>query len=64
MDDERVARLAEVLIACHGINAETVARKHANRCLRRKEPEWAAHWREVSGQIARCAPNSCAAAIG
>jgi hypothetical protein len=53
MDDERVARLAEILIACHGISAENVARNHANRCRRRNEPEWAARWREVAGQIAK-----------
>jgi hypothetical protein len=41
------------MLACHGAEAESAARKRANRCLRRKEPEWAALWREVADRIAR-----------
>lgn len=43
----------EVMAACHGVDAESAARKRANRCLRRKEPEWAAAWREVADRLAR-----------
>jgi hypothetical protein len=41
------------MLACHGDDAESAARKRANRCLRRKEPEWAALWREVADRIAK-----------
>jgi hypothetical protein len=41
------------MLACHGAEAESAARKRANRCTRRKEPEWAAAWREVADRIAR-----------
>lgn len=43
----------EVMAACHGPGAETAARKRANRCLRRKEPEWAALWCEVADRLAQ-----------
>ena len=42
-----------VMLACHRAKAEDVVRKRAARCLRRKEPEWAALWREVAERIAR-----------
>jgi hypothetical protein len=42
-----------VMLACHGAEAEGMARKHAKRCLRRKEPDWAALWHEVAVRIAR-----------
>jgi hypothetical protein len=45
--------MIEVMIACHGDDAEIAARKRANRCLRRKEAEWAALWREVADRIAQ-----------
>ncbi len=53
MDKGRIAQLAGILIACHGTDAEDAARQRANRCLRRKEPEWAALWREVTTHIAK-----------
>jgi hypothetical protein len=56
MDEQRIQQMIEVMLACHGADAESAARKRANRCLRRKEPEWAALWREVADRIARGAP--------
>jgi len=53
MDDQHIQQMIEVMLACHGAEAETAARKRANRCLRRKEPEWAAMWSEVADRIAR-----------
>jgi len=53
MDDQHIQQMIEVMLACHGAEAEIAARKRANRCLRRKEPEWAAMWREVADRIAR-----------
>lgn len=52
MDDAHIANMIEVMITCHGDQAEIAARKRANRCLRRKEAEWAALWREVADRIA------------
>ena len=53
MDEDRLQQMIEVMLACHGADAESAARKRANRCLRRKEPDWAALWREVADRIAR-----------
>ena len=53
MDEQHIRQMIEVMQACHGAEAESAARKRANRCLRRKEPEWAALWREVAERIAR-----------
>jgi hypothetical protein len=53
MDEKHLQQMIEVMLACHGADAESAARKRANRCLRRKEPEWAAMWREVADRIAR-----------
>jgi hypothetical protein len=53
MDDQHIQQMIEVMLACHGAEAEIAARKRANRCLRRKEPEWAAMWREVADRIGR-----------
>ena len=48
----RIAQVANILIACHGLNAENAARLRQKRCARRGEPEWAALWRDVAGWIA------------
>jgi phage baseplate assembly protein gpV len=53
MDEQHIQQMIEVMLACHGAEADSAARKRANRCLRRKEPEWAAMWREVADRIAR-----------
>jgi hypothetical protein len=53
MDEAHINKMMEVMLACHGDDAESAARKRANRCLRRKEPEWAALWREVADHIAK-----------
>jgi hypothetical protein len=53
MDEQHIEQMIEVMLSCHGAEAESAARKRANRCLRRKEPEWAAMWREVADRIAR-----------
>lgn len=53
MDEQRIRQMIEIMLACHGAEAETNALKRANRCLRRMEPEWAALWREVPDRIAR-----------
>jgi hypothetical protein len=53
MDEQHIQQMLAVMLACHGADAESAARKRANRCLRRKEPEWAALWREVAERIAR-----------
>ena len=53
MDEAHIQKMIEVMQACHGADAESAARKRANRCLRRKEPEWAALWREVADRIAQ-----------
>lgn len=52
MDEAKIAKMIEIMLACHGADAEAAARKRANRCLRRKEPEWAALWREVADRLA------------
>jgi hypothetical protein len=52
MDEQHIQQMIEVMLACHGAEAESAARKRANRCTRRKEPEWAAAWREVADRIA------------
>jgi hypothetical protein len=61
MDEVHLSKMIEVMIACHGDDAEIAARKRANRCLRRREAEWAALWREVADRIAQtrasAAPN-------
>jgi hypothetical protein len=53
MDEAHIQRMIEVMVACHGADAEAAALKRANRCLRRKEAGWAALWREVADRIAR-----------
>ena len=53
MDQAHVETMIEIMIACHGDDAETAARKRANRCQRRKELEWATLWREVADRIAQ-----------
>ena len=53
MDEAHIKKMIEIMIACHGDDAETAARKRANRCPRRKEAEWAALWREVADRIAQ-----------
>ena len=53
MDESHIQKMIEVMLACHGADAENAARKRANRCLRRKEPEWAALWREVADRLAQ-----------
>ena len=53
MDDSQIEKMIEVMIACHGDDAESAARKRANRCMRRKEAEWAAVWRDVADRIAQ-----------
>lgn len=53
MDETHIEQMMAVMIACHGADAETAARKRANRCLRRKEPEWATLWREVADRLAQ-----------
>ena len=53
MDEAHIKKMIEVMVACHGAEAESAARKRANRCVRRKEPEWAALWREVADRLAR-----------
>jgi hypothetical protein len=53
MDDLQIEKMIEVMIACHGADAESAARKRANRCMRRKEAEWAQVWREVADRIAQ-----------
>jgi hypothetical protein len=53
MDEAHINKMMEVMLACHGDDAESAARKRANRWLRRKEPEWAALWREVADRIAK-----------
>ena len=58
MDDQHIQQMIGVMLACHGAEAESAARKRANRCLRRKEPEWAALWREVAERIARGEPGA------
>jgi hypothetical protein len=40
MGDNRIAELADVLIACHGAKAEEVPRSRQARCRRRQQPEW------------------------
>jgi hypothetical protein len=47
-----VHRMIAVMLACHGAAAQDVAGKHARRCLRRNEPDWAALWYEVAKRIA------------
>jgi hypothetical protein len=53
MDELQIDKMIEVMIACHGDDAESAARKRANRCLRRKEAEWATVWRDVADRIAQ-----------
>jgi hypothetical protein len=52
MDESHIEHMIEVMIACHGEEAEIAARKRANRCMRRRQPQWAALWREVADRIA------------
>jgi hypothetical protein len=52
MDHDRVGQFANILSACHGTNAENVARLRQKRCARRREPEWEALWRDVAEWIA------------
>lgn len=53
MDEAQIEKMIEVMIACHGDDAEAAARKRASRCMRRKTAEWAAVWREVANRIAQ-----------
>jgi hypothetical protein len=52
MDEAHIQSMIEVMVACHGAEAENAARKRANRCLRRKEADWAMLWREVADRLA------------
>ncbi len=52
MNHDRIAQFANILIACHGMSAENVARLRQKRCARRGEPEWAELWREVAERVA------------
>jgi hypothetical protein len=56
MDEQHIQQMIEVMLACHGAEAESAARKRANRCTRRKEPEWAAAWRERCDRRPRATP--------
>ncbi|HLI21717.1 MAG TPA: hypothetical protein VKV32_11395 [Stellaceae bacterium] len=56
MDEAHIRKMIEVMITCHGDEAESAARKRANRCLRRKEAEWAELWREVADRLAQTKP--------
>src|SRR6185437_13570768 len=58
VDEAHIEQMMAVMTACHGADAETAARKRANRCLRRKEPEWSTLWREVADRLARGEHNS------
>jgi hypothetical protein len=52
MDDDRIAELTNILIACHGADAEHIARVRQRRCKRRGEPPWEAAWGKVAKVIA------------
>jgi hypothetical protein len=52
-EDAYLGPLIEVLINCHGPNAENVARKRSGRCRRSKQLEWAERWDKVAEHIAR-----------
>jgi hypothetical protein len=56
MDDKKVLEIADILIACHGSDAEPYARRHARKCLRRGQPEWAELYEKVAKEIARRQP--------
>lgn len=64
MDEAHITKMMEIMVACHGADAESAARKRANRCLRRKEAEWAALWREVADRLARSEAKTPKAATG
>jgi hypothetical protein len=53
MDHERVTAFTELLISCHGMEAENVARKRAAKCMKRGETEWAELYQAVAGEIAK-----------
>lgn len=52
-EDAYLEPLVEVLIDCHGENAENVARKRSGRCRRSEQLEWAERWNKVAEYIAR-----------
>jgi hypothetical protein len=58
MDDDRVVPFAELLITCHGAEAEKIARERVNRCLCRGEADWAELYRKVAEEIARRKPSA------
>jgi len=47
-EDAYLGRLVEVLINCHGPNAENVARKRSGRCRRSEQLEWVERWDKVA----------------
>jgi hypothetical protein len=51
VDEAHIEEMIAVMVACHGADAESIARKRALRCARRKEPEWATRWREVADRL-------------
>jgi len=58
MENDRIFQLADILMACHGADAEQIARKRGRRCLQRKELEWAQVWRDVAEYISKRSPQT------
>jgi len=57
MHDESVFEFTELLIACHGIDAEKIARERARKWSDRSEPQWAELYGKVAEEIARRQPS-------
>jgi hypothetical protein len=53
MGDERSIQFADLLITCHGSEAEKIARQRARKCLERGETGWAELYAKVAEEIAR-----------
>jgi hypothetical protein len=53
MTEDRTSLFADILIACHGGEAEKIARRRAERSLTRKAPDWAEMYLKVAAEIAR-----------
>jgi hypothetical protein len=57
VEHERVTQFADLLIACHGPDAEKVARRRANKSMARGEQQWAQLYDAVAGEIAKRQPS-------
>jgi hypothetical protein len=51
-EHERIVRLADVLVKCHGKQAMSVALRRAIRCEQLAQLDWSKWWHKVAERLA------------